>query len=332
MKQNIEKREPDIPPHFKETYRRLSAQNFIPAQTEEIGLYRQWINGYTLLTELSAANVSTWGIAVYSVLYKVIHGHFCSVWFPPNGGPLEIQIHPAQICEQKESEYLQKIIDALADAISGTGNALAIYTIEEHLLDAYMNIQGYAIQTDWTDDRSEYIYRVSDLLELSGKENVEKRRHLRKCVIDGGVFLQPIAKENVHLCVELQSQWCGQQNCGLCAAFCGCEKKALENMTAIFDSGVYDGVYLYVEEKPAGFAIWERLDKERVFLYFAKTLVSDFNTYLYYKMAETCFANAEYLSMGSDMGKEGLRFFKRHLGRHTLACKYRCAYIKGDSL
>ncbi|MDR1216196.1 MAG: hypothetical protein LBK25_05910 [Treponema sp.] len=47
---------------------------------------------------------------------------------------------------------------------------------------------------------------------------------------------------------------------------------------------------------------------------------------------KTYLQDAEYLSMGSDMGAEGLRFFKRHLGQYTLARKYRCAYIKGDSL
>jgi hypothetical protein len=325
----MKERETAIPSCFQETYRHLLAKNFIPAKKEEIGLYRQWINGHTLLTELSAVQLSTWGIAAYSALYKVIHGYFCSVWFPCTGDPIEIQIHPAQ----KKSEIpLQKLIDALSEVMSETGNDLAIYTIEEHLLKAYTDIKGYSIQTDFTDSRGEYLYRISDLLDLSGPVNYYKRKRVKKIAAMADVSLRHITTENIQTCVELQSQWCGQQDCESCAAFCGCEKKVLENMAALFDDDGYIGVYLYVEEKPVGFTICERLDKERVFLYFAKTLVSDFNTYLYYKTAETYFADAETLSMGSDMGKPGLRFFKQHLGRYTLVRKYRCAYIKGDSL
>jgi hypothetical protein len=313
----------DLPPFYRETYRHLKTQGFIPVKIEEIGLYRRWINGYTLLTESSAAILGTWGIAAYSALYKVIHGYFCSACFPCNGDPLEIVIHPTQ----EEAEIpLQELIDTLSEMMSETGNTLTIYIVEEHLLKAYTDIKGYAIQTDFTDNRSEYIYRIADLLELSGKVNAEKRRHLRKCAVDDRVFLQPITMENIQTCLELQKQWCVQQDCESCAAFCGCEKKVLENMVAFFDDDVYKGVYLYVEGKPAGYAIWERMDKERVFLYFAKTLVSDFNAYLYYKTAETYFAGAEILSMGSDMGKPGLRFFKQHLGRYTLARKYHCVY------
>jgi hypothetical protein len=318
-----------LPPSHRETYQRFLTHGFLPVRKEEIALYRRWINGWTLLTELSAANLSAWGIGAYSALYKVIHGYFCSAWFPCGGGPLEIQVHPSL---ERPRIALQELVDALWETASGTGNALAIYTIEEHLLKAYTDVQGYSIQTDWTDDRGEYIYRIQDLLDLSGKENEKKRRHLRKCAVDDRVFLMPMSKENVQTCVELQNQWCGQQDCAACAAFCGCEKKAIENMAAIFDDDVYKGAYLYAAEKPAGFAIWERLDKERGFLYFIKALVSNFNTYLYYKAAETYFADAETLSIGSDMGKPGLRFFKRHLGRHTLARKYRCVYSKRDSV
>ncbi|MDR0785966.1 MAG: DUF2156 domain-containing protein [Treponema sp.] len=320
---------PALHPSHREARQRFLTRGFLPVQTEEIGLYRRWINGWTLLTELSAANLIAWGIAAYRALYKVIAGYFCSVWFPCGGGPIEIQIHPSA---EAPRIPLRGLIDALWETVSGTGDALAIYTIEERLLKDYTDVQGYAVRTDWTDDRSEYIYRIADLLELSGKENAEKRRHLRKCAACDRVSLAPVGKANVQMCVDIQNQWCGQQDCGACAALCGCEKNALENMTAIFDGNVYEGAYLYMEEKPAGFAIWERLDEERVFLYFAKALVSDFNTYLYYKIAETYFADAESLSMGSDMGKPGLRFFKRHLGRHTLARKYRCAYSKGGSL
>jgi hypothetical protein len=317
----------DLPPSHRETYQRFQTHGFLPVRKEEIALYRRWINGWSLLTESSATILSAWGMVPYRALYKVIYGYFCSAWFPCSGGPLEIQVHPSQA-----ELPLQELIDALWEPISGTGNALAIYVIEEHLIEAYADVQGYSIQMEPTDDRSEYIYRIQDFLELSGSENRVKRYHLRKCAVDDRVFFMPMSKANVRMCVELQNKWCGQQDCAVCAAYCGCEKKALENMATLFDDDVYKGAYLYVAEKPAGFGIWERLDKERVFFFFSKSLVSDFNTYLYYKAAETYFADAEYLSMGSDMGKPGLRFFKRHLGRHTLARKYRCVYSKGDSV
>jgi hypothetical protein len=111
-------------------------------------------------------------------------------------------------------------------------------------------------------------------------------------------------------------------------------------MEEIFDASVYGGLLLYVAGKPEGYAIWEPLGQAAnhggpaasgqaqasvrgtAYVYFAKANIPNFNVYLYYIMAKDHLGGVEFLNNGYDMGKPGLRMFKRHLSVHRMMKKY----------
>jgi hypothetical protein len=196
-----------------------------------------------------------------------------------------------------------------------------------------------SITAECSDDYSEYLYRVADIVEWNGGVNLNKRNSLKRCFATPDVALTPLTKDNFAVCLEIEDEWCSHQDCEACRAFAGCARDSLKNMGKIFDPAIHGGLLLYVGGKPVGYAIWEVLGAAgaalgasaalgagvTAYVYFAKANITNFNVYLYYTMAKDYLPGVEFLNNGYDMGKMGLRTFKRHLGVHTMMKKYLCS-------
>jgi hypothetical protein len=124
----------------------------------------------------------------------------------------------------------------------------------------------------------------------------------------------------------VQNQWCAPKDCAVCASFAGCEKTAVEIMTAIFDEKIHRGLLLYCKEAPTGYVICEKKSANLTYLYFGKSIVQDYFVYLIYMIAKMYYADVKYLNINEDMGSPGLRMFKSHIGVHELWRKYLCTY------
>jgi hypothetical protein len=94
-------------------------------------------------------------------------------------------------------------------------------------------------------------------------------------------------------------------------------------MLNIFDERIHQGLLLYRNDEPSGYAAGDRQNNYAQ-LYYGKALLPDFFVYLIHAMAEQCFSDAVSFNMGEDMGNPGLRFFKRRLGNHTQWRRYTC--------
>jgi hypothetical protein len=300
----------------------LLKEGFSPVNGEAYPLFKSYDQGNSLL-EISAVTSITWAFE-FNAVYKVIEGYLCSVWFYPEG--------TVYFCLQSAGGNgipRQSIIDTLYGLSLGAGLPfLRIAVIEERALKEYQELEAYDIKSEYNDDYSEYAYRTRDILEWSGSINFYKRKRLKKCFEVPDISLAPMTRENIQVCFEIEEEWCRRQDCAYCGSFFGCEKKALENMAGIFDEGIHTGLFLYHRDNPAGYIICEKISEKLAFLYFGKVNLDDFFLYLIYMTVKTYFSEIEYLNIGHDMGKAGLRTFKKHLSAHELWRKYTCAFVK----
>ena len=191
------------------------------------------------------------------------------------------------------------------------------------MLPQFQALSGYTAHIHYSDDESEYIFLPADILAMDGSINAEKRRSLRKCAGLTGISLVPAANENALRIMDIEESWCHDRDCAVCASFCGCEKKALAIMLNIFDKRIHQGLILYRNGEPTGYAVGDR-QNNCAQLYYGKALLPDFFVYLIHAMAAHCFSDAVSFNMGEDMGNPGLRFFKRRLGNHTQWRRYIC--------
>ncbi|MDR0721163.1 MAG: hypothetical protein LBF75_00010 [Treponema sp.] len=306
-------------------------QGFLPVDGESYPVFKSYDQGDNRLGELTAVVAVVWGFA-YHAVYKVIQGYLCSLWFHREGQAYFEILRPSQ---RGPTCSLQEAVDILYGLSLGAELPfLRIYAIEERFLGEYEALKGYIIKTEYSDDHSEYAYRIKDVLELSGGINLNKRNRLKKFFKQLNISLQPIRKENVHLCLEVQKAWCARRACSFCESFVGCEKNALAIMAVIFDEQVHTGIIGYFDTVPVGYAICEKKNEQMAFLYFGKSTVPDFFVYLIYMIVKMYFSDVACLNINEDMGNAGLRLFKAHLGIHELWRKYSCTFtraIEGES-
>jgi hypothetical protein len=308
-------------------YNFFRGRGFVPVGRESYPEFQNTRHDSVLL-DLSATLINTWGFALNSV-YKNIYGYLCVAWFcdgsPFHGG---VPVYFTVLRPSGNPAYpLKEIIDILYGLAREAGLPfLPLESVEESFLEGYRGIEGYETKTEYSDDHSEYVYRVENLLELKGEKNFYKRKRIKKCLDMSDILVTPMTNENVKTCLEIQNEWCREQDCNYCGSFAGCEKKALNVMVDIFDEKVYTGLFLYHEKKPSGYIICEKINERVAFLYFGKATISNFFVYLIYLMFKDHLTGVQYMNMSEDMGNMGLRQFKQHLSVYELWRKYLCVF------
>jgi hypothetical protein len=298
-------------------------QDFLPVERQSFPLFKRY-EGDARLMDMTATLSVSWASAS-GALYRELEGYLCSVWFFADGN--------IYFCLQKPPAAgnaacsLAELIEQLHDlSRKAELPALTVNYIEERFLKDYESIPGFAVKTEYNDDWSEYVYRPEHIINVSGKINKKKRGQLNKFLDMPNISLCALTKSNFDICLAIEAEWCARQDCAVCGSYGGCTKKSLENMAGIFDERFHQGIVAYIDNAPAGYVIWEKINKNLACMYFAKSSVSDFSWYLYYTIAKTYLSGVEYINYGADMGKPGLRVLKQHMGVHELRRKYICTY------
>jgi hypothetical protein len=318
-------------------------RGFLPIGRESYPVFKAYDTGLSQFHELTATVSTIWAFG-FDALYRIIDGFLCSLWFYKSGAVyFAIQRPPRGAgpgAGGRGDESLRRLIKVLrALALEAGLPALRIWAVDETLLAALR--AACPVQAEYSPDYSEYVYRVADIREWNGGINLNKRNSLKRCFNTPDVSLRPLTRENFAACFTVEDEWCARQDCDACRAFAGCAKDSLKNMEEIFDPAVYRGLLLYAAGKPQGYAIWETLGtggggsgdpqggpegdvppRGTAYVYFAKANITNFNVYLYYTMAKDHLQGVEFLNNGYDMGKPGLRTFKKHLSLHTMMKKY----------
>jgi hypothetical protein len=333
----------------REVRDRLLRRGFLPVGRETYPLFRDFKGG-SLLSELSPA-VSTFWTGSFHELYRFIGGALVTVFFFNGMEPyFEINraredLSPAPGGNPAVSpSSLKDLVDALYDIALGAGlPSLRVYAVEERFLEEYRAIPGYEVAAEYSDDHSEYVYKPADIVNLTGGINHKKHTHLNKFFGRNDIEIKPMNNDNRRLFLDIEREWCGFQDCVTCGSFAGCEYKALEIMADIYDDEHFHGLFGYAGGKASGYLVWERREEGRAYLHFGKGLIRNFFAYLIYILAKDELGGAVpgggagtpagrpaavSLNLNEDMGKEGLRQFKRHLGIYEHYRKYLCVYKK----
>jgi hypothetical protein len=282
---------------------------------------------------MSAPIISSWSFA-YHGLYKIIGGCLCAVYFH-EAKPVYFTIHrslgaPVQM-------PLARIIDLLYDLCREAALPfLQIRFVDARYLADFEGMGAYRVETQRRPQDDEYVYRLEDLLELSGAVNFYKRKRIRRCAALPGVSLRPLTEANVRECLAVEDAWCRGKDCVYCASFGGCEREALRNMVELFDERRHVGLLLYLGEESAGYVICERISEKLAFLYFGKAVMEGFFVFLIYQLLTSPLTRGrlegvEYLNINEDMGSPGLRLFKSHLSAYELWPKYICTFTPAGS-
>jgi hypothetical protein len=160
------------------------------------------------------------------------------------------------------------------------------------------------------EDNSDYIYRIKDLIELSGKKLKKKRNLIRQFEKSNtGYHVEEMSKDHFSGCYKLAELWAKDKDSDGNENFSS-DLKQLNKAFANFDGLKLGGLVLIIEDKVEAFCISEKQNEETVICHFEK-----FNPKIkgsgqvINKEAAKLFSQQgfTYLNREQDLGMEGLR-------------------------
>ncbi|GMO41936.1 MAG: hypothetical protein Ta2F_17950 [Termitinemataceae bacterium] len=264
--------------------------------------------------------LTSWSFAFHN-LYCFLENYLCVIYFYDN----DIMFSLIKI-EDSDSDSKQNIIDKLYNMCMEAGCLkLSICLIEESELSNFANVSGYNIETNYCDDNSEYVFNPLDILALDGGVNKKKRERFKLCFADKDTDITVMDGSGMQKVLEIEDEWCGHNDCTLCSSFIGCEKTTLKTMIDLFDKKIHTGFYMESGGEIIGYMLTE-LKNNVAYCYLGKSNKSNYFPYFFFLLAEKYFKNVDYMNLDEDLGNQGLRMFKRGLGKYTLWRKYDCVY------
>lgn len=158
-------------------------------------------------------------------------------------------------------------------------------------------------------DSADYIYRATDLINLSGKKYHGKRNHITKFKKLYDWSFEPISIENKKDCITLIQQWCTENNRLKNTSGINDEIQALYTALEHFEELNFQGGIIKVKNKPVALTIGEKINDDVFVIHFEKALLDYQGSYsiINNEFAKIFLSGYKYINREEDLGIEGLR-------------------------
>ncbi len=213
-------------------------------------------------------------------------------------------------------------VEAILEYFNDCRCCFRMYGLEEQEKEALEAAFPGKFHLDAHREHSDYVYLVSDLIELAGKKYHQKRNHLKKFYELNWSF-EPITEATVEECLAFNEKWCEEKRAlgmdGVDEEQIAVER-CLRNMEKI---GCFGGI-LRVDGNLAAFTVAERLNDDTVVIHFEKADASVPGAYPAINrefLANMC-REYTYVNREDDLGIEGLRKAKLSYHPVELVVKY----------
>ena len=179
-------------------------------------------------------------------------------------------------------------------------------------------------------DYFDYVYRSSDLANLSGSTYSKIRNRYNKFTKMFNYELEFISEDNIEEIKKFLKRWCIWKDCKS-DRFLSQEKKAvLFSMNNFLELGL-SGTYIEIDNKIEAVSVYEMMSPDTVVIHYEKA--SPYYDGIYKVInadtAKILQKNYEYINRESDMGVSGLRKVKMSYRPHHMVKIY---HIDRDSI
>lgn len=157
-------------------------------------------------------------------------------------------------------------------------------------------------------DKDDYIYRTSDLINLSGKKYHSKRNHISKFSRNNNWTYKDINETNIHEIKKLAEEWYAEntinENRDLQQ-----ERKAILLAIENFYALNFKGGFIRVDSKPVAFTVGEEINNDVFVIHFEKALKNYAEAYavINNEFAKRVLWGCDFINREDDLGLEGLR-------------------------
>ncbi len=217
---------------------------------------------------------------------------------------------------------IRPVIEALLKHCHEVGIRFRMHSMEEADKEELLRLFPEKFEITEHRDYADYVYRVSDLVNLSGKKYHGKRNHLARFYENDWSF-EPITPDNVAECLEMNHRWSVEnadtKEDGVLAERCAV-RLCLTHMEEL---GCFGGL-LRVNGAVAAYTVGERLNSDTVVVHFEKAFSRIQGAYpaINREFLSRMCRDYAYVNREEDLGIEGLRRAKESYHPAFLVTKY----------
>ncbi len=173
-------------------------------------------------------------------------------------------------------------------------------------------------------DSWDYVYLVSDLIELSGSRYHRKRNQIEQFRAQHPIEYRRLTRELVPACQELQDKWCDDRQCDLIATL-RAEARAVKEVLANLELLGVTGGCIEIDGTIEAFTLGELLSADTVVIHIEKANAAFQGLYqvINQQFLEHEWSNTTYVNREQDLGVEGLRKAKESYHPHHMVEKFR---------
>ena len=203
---------------------------------------------------------------------------------------------------------ITELIDHLKEYCAFHGEALTFCSSDKSIVEQLKELYANEIEITSNRDYFDYVYRFEDLSTLSGKKYHSKRNFINRFTQSQNWAYEPITRENIHECKEMNKLWCEANQCSLslakteesCAVECG--------LNNFFDLD-FEGGLLRVDGKVQAFTFGERLNSDTFVVHVEKAMTDIPGAYpmINYQFVNHLCKEFAYINREEDMGEPNLR-------------------------
>jgi hypothetical protein len=171
-------------------------------------------------------------------------------------------------------------------------------------------------------DNADYVYRVVDLAELSGRRYAKKRNHIKQCLSRHACEYVPITSKLLAECEAMQENWCNTRDCGRDPGLCN-EANAIAEIFEHFNELELLGGAVRVDGTIQAFAIAEALAPGTAVWHFEKAMadIPGLGQLINQWFSKYGLSGFDYVNREQDLGIPGMRQAKESYHPHHMVPK-----------
>jgi len=179
-------------------------------------------------------------------------------------------------------------------------------------------------------DNADYVYRVVDLAELSGRRYAKKRNHIKQCRKSHSCEYIPLTPQLITECETMQENWCNTRDCGRNPGLCN-EANAIAEAFAHFSEFGLIGGAVRVDGIIQAYAIAEELHPGTAVWHFEKAMahIQGLGQLINKWFAKYGLSDFDYVNREQDLGIPGIRQAKESYFPHHMVPK-NCISFSAD--
>lgn len=209
------------------------------------------------------------------------------------------------------------------------GGTVSFGRVPEALLQIWQQTTGLDCEAQPSREHWDYLYPVTDLVELKGNKYHKKKNLLNQFSKTYGFQYMPLSADNIHQTLQMQENWCTWRDCASQAAL-DSENQAISKVLKNWRQfHRLSGGAIMVGPDMAAYTVAERLSADTLVIHFEKGN-HDFKG-IYQAINQMFLENAgqgfAMVNREQDLGNEGLRKAKLSYNPVGFLKKYQVEFL-----